>query len=261
MCTGGSLTQYRMGLLGHVFDLHTGHDSHFGANSAILQCPHRTGPLRHDERSGAIGLMGASGLDDEVAVYRQAGDHVIGLIAGITDAQWTSPALGPWTVRTLVGHIGRAFTTVTEYLARPANTRDVHSAADYYLVALTMTDPVSIQARAEKAARDLGEDPLAAIRAFRDAALDALASEGDPLITTVAGGMLLSDYLPTRIVELAVHSVDLARATGQATELPAAVCDSALQVAVAAAGRRGQGQSVLLALTGRKPLPDGFSVV
>ena len=79
------------------------------------------------------------------------------------------------------------------------------------LVALTMTDPVSIQARAEKAARDLGEDPLAAIRAFRDAALDALASEGDPLITTVAGGMLLSDYLPTRIVELAVHSVDLAR--------------------------------------------------
>ncbi len=179
MCTGGSLTQYRMGLLGHVFDLHTGHDSHFGANGAILQCPHQTGPLRHDERSGGIGLMGAIGLDDQVAVYRPAGDHVIALIAGITDAQWNSPALGPWTVRTLVGHIGRAFTTVTEYLARP----------------------------------------------------------------------------------VAVHSVDLARATGQAAELPNAVCDRALEVSVAAAARRGQGQSVLLALTGREPLPDGFSVV
>jgi len=205
--------------------------------------------------------MGASGLDEQVAVYREAGEHVISLIACIPADQWDAPALGPWTVRTLVGHIGRAFTTVTDYLARPADNRDVDSAAEYYLVALNRTDAASIQARAEQAARDLGDDPLAAIRAFRDAAIDALASAGDPMITTAAGGMRLSDYLPTRIFELAVHSVDLARAIGQPEELPAAVCESALQLAVAAAGRHGDGQSVLLALAGRGPLPAGFSVV
>ena len=107
----------------------------------------------------------------------------------------------------------------------------------------------------------VGDDPLAAIRRFRDAALGALTGTGDPLITTVAGGMRLSDYLPTRIFELAVHSVDLARATGQPDALPPAVCDSAMQVAVAISARRGEGQSVLLALTGREPLPDGYSVV
>lgn len=205
--------------------------------------------------------MAASDLDQQVAVYRQAGEHVTSLIAGLPADQWDAPALGPWTVRTLVGHIGRAFTTITEYLARPAATHDVRSTADYYLVALTMTDPASIQARAEQAAQALGDDPPTAIRRFRDAALGALTGTGDPLITTVAGGMRLSDYLPTRIFELAVHSVDLARATGQPDALPAAVCDSAVQVAVAIGARRGEGQSVLLALTGREPLPDGYSVV
>lgn len=37
MRTGRSLTQNRMGLFGHVFDLHTRHDSHFGASGATMQ--------------------------------------------------------------------------------------------------------------------------------------------------------------------------------------------------------------------------------
>ena len=200
-------------------------------------------------------------LDEQVDLYRRAGEHAISLISGVSGDQWDTPALGPWTVRTLVGHIGRAFTTVTEYLAKPAAHHDVHSAADYYLVALTLTDPVSIQARAEQAARALGEDPPAAIRKFRDGALAALMDAGDPLISTAAGGMRLSDYLPTRIFELVVHSVDLAQATGQSDTLPDDICRSALAVAVEVAIRRGEGQPVLLALTGRTPLSSGFSVV
>jgi uncharacterized protein (TIGR03083 family) len=200
-------------------------------------------------------------LDEHVDLYRRAGEHVISLISDLSADQWDAPALGPWTVRTLVGHIGRAFTTVTEYLAKPATHHDVRTAADYYLVALTLTDPASIQTRAEQAARALGENPPAAIRKFRDGALEALMNAGDPLISTAAGGMRLSDYLPTRIFELVVHSVDLARATGQSDSLPADICRSALAVAVEVAIRRGDGQSMLLALTGRTPLSSGFSVV
>lgn len=198
---------------------------------------------------------------EQVDLYRRAGEHVITLISGISAEQWDAPGLGSWTVRTLVGHIGRAFTTVTEYLAKPTAHHDVHTAADYYLVALALTDPASIQARAEQAAHALGENPLATIRSFREAALAALANAGDPVISTAAGGMRLSDYLPTRIFELVVHSVDLARATGQAESLPADICHSALQVAVEVALRRGNGEHVLLALTGRASLPGGFSVV
>ena len=130
-------------------------------------------------------------LDEQVDLYRRAGEHAISVISGVSGDQWDAPALGAWTVRTLVGHIGRAFTTVTEYLATPAASHDVHTAADYYLVALTLTDPASIQARAEHAARALGEDPLAAIRKFRDAAVEAVMNAGDPLISTAAGGMRL----------------------------------------------------------------------
>lgn len=200
-------------------------------------------------------------ITEQVSLYRRAGDHAISLVSDISGDQWDAPALGPWTVRTLVGHIGRAFTTVTEYLAKPADIRDVHTTADYYIVALTLTDPASIQARAEQAGLALGGDPPATIQKLREAAVDALLKAGDPLISTAAGGMRLSDYLPTRIFELAVHSVDLARATGQPDALPAEVCRSALAVAVEVAIRRGEGQSVLLALAGRTPLPSGFSVV
>jgi len=172
-------------------------------------------------------------LDEQVDLYRRAGERVMSLISGVSGDQWNSPALGPWTVRTLVGHIGRAFTTVTEFLAKPAANHDVHTAADYYLVALRLTDSASIKASAEQAAHALGEDPPAAIRKFRDAAVEALMNAGDPLISTAAGGM----------------------------RLPADICRSALTVAIEVAIGRGDGQPVLLALTGRASLFGGFSVV
>lgn len=203
----------------------------------------------------------APGMAELIDVYRLAGDHALSLVAGVAADQWPAPALGSWTVRMLVGHIGRSFTTVTDYLAKPAATKDVPSTADYYVIALQQTDSAAIDARAEQAAHALGDAPLATLRGFRDAAIAVLDVAGDPLITTIAGGMSLSDYLPTRIFELAVHSLDLARATDQAAALPAEVCGHAAALAAVTAVRRGHGETVLSALTGRSTLPSGFSVV
>ncbi len=86
-----------------------------------------------------------------------------------------------------------------------------------------------------------------------------VAAADDPVITTAAGGMRLTDYLPTRTFELVVHGLDIAAAVSTPWSPP----DDALAEAVALAGRiavlRGDGTRLLRLVTGRE---DGdFSVV
>ena len=73
--------------------------------------------------------------------------------------------------------------------------------------------------------------------------------------------MHLEQYLVTRIFELVVHGLDIAAATGQPYEPPAPALAESLRLAVDVAVLRGQGVDLLLALTGRRALPEGFSVV
>lgn len=165
------------------------------------------------------------------------------------------------TVRTLVGHIGRSFTTVVDYSARPADRVDVPDSAQYYLVIAPMlTDPEQVDARAVHAGLALGERPLDTIRGLQDRAAAALDTD-DRVIQTIAGGMRLSDYLPTRIFELGLRSVDLARAVGVPDALPPDIAESIPALAVEVAQRRGDRQALMCALTGRSTLPPGYSIV
>ena len=50
------------------------------------------------------------------------------------------------------------------------------------------------------------------------------ARDGTELMTTIAGGMRLSNYLPTRTFELAVHTADLTTALGVLLDVPANGC-------------------------------------
>jgi uncharacterized protein (TIGR03083 family) len=200
-------------------------------------------------------------LDERVTLYRRAGDHAVSVVAQVPADRWDSPALGTWTVRTLVGHIGRSFTTVVEYSARPADRVDIADAAQYYLaIAGILADPDQIDARAVQAGLALGEHPLDAIRELQDRAAAALDTD-DRVIQTIAGGMRLSEYLPTRIFELGLHSVDLARAIGVPEALPPEVTDNVLALAVDVAKRRGDSHALMCALTGRGPLQPGYSIV
>ena len=89
-----------------------------------------------------------------------------------------------------------------------------------------------------------------------------LASVDNPLIEVIGGlGIRLHTYLPTRIFELAVHGMDIARALDIPFTLPVAVLAEALDVATRTAIATGHGETVLLALTGRSALPPSFSVV
>jgi hypothetical protein len=74
-------------------------------------------------------------------------------------------------------------------------------------------------------------------------------------------GIRLSNYVPTRTFELAVHGLDIARASGVDLVLPDDVLSEATALAARIGVALGQGEPILLTLTGRSTLPDSFSVV
>ena len=111
----------------------------------------------------------------------------------------------------------------------------------------------------------LGEDPRAAIGELATRVLAMVAATPDEApVRTYAGVAQLGTYLPTRTFELTVHTLDLATALGQdppaILQEPIAAC-LALAVAVAGAGGGVSGAVLLQALTGRRALPPGFSII
>jgi uncharacterized protein (TIGR03083 family) len=199
------------------------------------------------------------------AAFASAARSFAGLVRQIPAEAWDGPGLGEWDLRALVGHTSRSLITVSTYLQQPAETEDITTPQQYYAMvnpsALGL-DPADVVERGRQAGRDLGDDPAGAVDALVSRVLEELAVAGDPLITVLGGaGIRLHTYLPTRTFELAVHSLDIARAVGISLILPSDVLDEALVLASGIAVAAGQGQTVLLALTGRTALPPSFSVV
>lgn len=192
---------------------------------------------------------------DNRPVYLEAADAFAVLTGQVPAGAWERPGLGVWDVRALVGHGARSLTTVRDYLGMPAASVACETAADYYRAAMGAAASGSlgdVAARGVAAGQALGEDPPAAVRGLvaevREA-LDAVA--GNPVITTIAGGMRLQDYLPTRVLELTVHSLDLTDALGLEYRFPS----EAVELTVALLGEvgvaSGRAPQVMRVLTGR----------
>jgi uncharacterized protein (TIGR03083 family) len=182
----------------------------------------------------------------------------------ISSTAWDGPGLGVWDLRALVGHTSRSLVTVVEYLGRPAAAVEIVTPEAYYAVVARLigADPSAVVERGRAAGAALGDDPAAAFRArLADAAAALDGAEDDDLLTTIAGGMRLAAYLPTRTFELVVHGADIAAATSLAVTFPAEVLAEAAALAARIAVELGKGPEVLAALTGRSGLPAGFSVV
>jgi uncharacterized protein (TIGR03083 family) len=182
--------------------------------------------------------------------------------AAAAEGRWDSPGLGEWTVRDLMGHTTRALVTVTAYLDSPARPVELPSPEAYYSAALARTDPAAVAQRGRDAGAALGEDPAAAVRAAAGpAAALVRRATGDETASTPAGRIRLQDYLPTRTFELTVHTLDLCAALGLVPQVPPAPARSALGVVGALATAGGGAAPLLRAVTGRGPLPDGFTVL
>src|SRR5262245_57543272 len=182
--------------------------------------------------------------------------------AALVGDRWNRPGLGEWDVRALVGHTSRSLVTVETYLARPAAAVEVASATDYFRATHASAADPAVAARGRDAGTALGGDPAAAVAEIA-ARVRALidTQDGTELVTTIAGGMRLGDYLPTRTFELAVHTADLATALGVPPDVPATAAAQALRIIADLAATDGLAGPLLLAATGRSGLPAGFSVL
>jgi len=119
-----------------------------------------------------------------------------------------------------------------------------------------------VATRGREAGIALGADPNAAAAQIAARVLPLVdACYGSELVTTIAGGMRLRDYLPTRTFELVVHTADLATALDVPPEPPQTAAMQALGLVAELAVADGLAGPLLLAATGRPVLPVGFSVL
>ena len=183
--------------------------------------------------------------------FGDAAQWFLSTVARVGD-RWDSPGLGEWDVRALVGHTSRSFLTVETYLARPAATVEVGSPSGYFSATRAAASPEAVAARGRDAGTALGAAPAAAVQEIAARVLTLVGTgDGTELVTTIAGGMRLADYLPTRTFELVVHSLDLARALGEPLDVAALPAAHALALVAELAVAGGQAGALLLAATGR----------
>ena len=192
------------------------------------------------------------------AAFRDASDVFLAATGAVPAGGWDEPGLGEWTVRELTAHALRAFLTLQRLCDTTGGAPQLESAMAYYRAVAVRED---VHAGVLQRGREAGAqlvDPEATARRTAEQALGRLAATSDEHVgETFAGPMRLADYLPTRVVELGIHTLDLQRATGQPMALPA----SAAAVVLGTLAELADVPTLLMAITGRQPLPDGFNVL
>jgi uncharacterized protein (TIGR03083 family) len=195
--------------------------------------------------------------------YAAATACFVDMVARVGDAQWEHPGLGEWTVRDLVGHTSRALLTVEAYVNKPADQVEVERPVDYFLRAkASLADPAAVAARGREAGQALGIDPAGMVRDIAGRVLVRLKEVPDTAVVgTPVGGMRLIDYLPSRVFELVVHTLDLAAALSLEVTLPDSATMVSLHLLADLALQPGKAAPLLLAATGRSTLLGGYSVL
>jgi uncharacterized protein (TIGR03083 family) len=218
-------------------------------------------------------VTGPSARIRTVDAFAQSAQWFLTVVSRVGPEQWDRPGLGVWTVRELVGHTGRALSTVEDYLVVPepgaATTEDddpVVGAALYFM-GLRDNAPLhqDVAERGRQAGAELPDGPGSVVLD----AMDVLATRvlalvldapDDAAFKTRFGARPFSSYLLTRAVELVVHSVDLATACGSELDVPPLAASAAVAVIGELAVRRDSAGEVIAALAGRVPLRPGFGV-
>jgi uncharacterized protein (TIGR03083 family) len=190
--------------------------------------------------------------------FLAVGANFVSTVETIATEDWSKPAIGEWTVRDLVGHTLRAVTLVRTYRSEETAAPALN-ASEYFIAALrSLGDPAAVAQRGRDAGVALGDDPLAHVRSEYAATVGAIGEIH--YVKTPVGPMARDEYLRSRIVELAVHTHDLQRATNQETVVDSGATNIALGVLTEVAVAHGTGPTLLAALTGRTSLPLGFSI-
>lgn len=205
-------------------------------------------------------------MDSDIrVVFRDTVDAVRPLLAErALRERWEAPsALDMMSVGALAGHLLRATALVDSYLDRPqpdVGPSSVIRPAQYLVQALTDDDldsalHQSIRQRGEEMAAGGADAVLERWDATATTLRERLQSEPAERMVTVLDAMVLTldDYLRTRILELCVHSDDLAVSLDLPTPaLPDQAVDVAVEILLEVARIRHGGLAVVRALARRE---------
>ncbi|MFF1838988.1 maleylpyruvate isomerase family mycothiol-dependent enzyme [Streptomyces sp. NPDC058231] len=190
-------------------------------------------------------------------------------VSGLSEAEWNLPTrCAPWTVRDLLGHVCVVIDWLPGMLDAPAPSEAKVSAAEYYRPDnrfSPQTNGARIALAQDRAARSVdgaaSAEDFTAIWQQVDR-LCRVQPAGRTVRTRHGDAMLLSEFLLTRVVEVAVHGLDLADALGSEPWLTSSAGDAVLELLLGAeqtATARKTGWSrpqFLRRATGREPLDD-----
>jgi hypothetical protein len=179
---------------------------------------------------------------------------------------WPKPsALEEFSVGGLAGHLAYQVLAIPEIIATPVPTEPTISVLDHYgrveWIDADLDDEISLRIRS---GGDLvAADGPTALADRLDAALDQLAAElpgiaDRPVRISLWGpwSLMLDDMLLTRLMELAVHSDDLAVSAGLPTpELPPSAVETVLGLLTQLSVRRHGATAVLRSLSRAERAP------
>jgi len=152
--------------------------------------------------------------------FREATRFFIDIVARIPADKWDVPCLGTWSVREVAGHTAHTFGSLADY-ASPARTAErvaIDNVADFYVSIVDPALDADRERLAQQRAYQLIDDPPAVTGGMTDGALAMLAEAPDDHPTrSIVVVVRFIDWLATRVVELTVHSLDLARTAGRPT--------------------------------------------
>ncbi|MHA6764353.1 maleylpyruvate isomerase N-terminal domain-containing protein [Streptacidiphilus sp. PAMC 29251] len=154
-------------------------------------------------------------LNVVMAAFRSEADRLGQVVEGFSEADWRRPTgCVPWSVADLLAHVSGAVGRLPPMLAERPPARAEVSAADYYRPDGRFsleTNALRIASAQQHAGGPALVQEFAAVREQVD---KLCAAEPDTRVVRTRHGdpMLLSAFMLTRVVELAVHGLDLAAA-------------------------------------------------
>nr|WP_063783366.1 maleylpyruvate isomerase N-terminal domain-containing protein [Streptomyces sp. XY431] len=190
-------------------------------------------------------------------------------VAGLSEAEWDLPTrCTPWTVRDLLGHVCVVIDWLPAMLDAPEPGEAEISAVEYY----RPDDRFSQRTNGKRIAlaQDRAAEPADGAACAEDFAetwrrVDRLCRaqpDGRTVRTRHGDAMLLSEFVLTRVVEVAVHGLDLADALGREAWLTPAAGDAVTELllgaeqALAADKLEWSRPHFLRKATGREPLTE-----
>jgi uncharacterized protein (TIGR03083 family) len=205
-------------------------------------------------------------LAEVMDAFRAEAEELGRWAAEVSEDEWTRPTrCEPWSARELLGHVCVVLGWVPGMLTRTSPQRAEVSATEYYrpdhrFAAATNTARVSLaveHAAGHASGAALAEDFG---RIWRRVDGQCRHEPDERVVLTRHGdAMLLTDFMLTRVVEVAVHGLDLADALGREPWLTAPAGDLVLHLLTGSGANQVDGLGLsrpqfLRKATGREPL-------